>query len=157
MDDPDWYRVWRRNAFNQLVEKNRRLQSDFKLGRWPRWDYDLDAGTLTFSEAGIPRVVAEIQIAGTTSDQVGNWLWSWGNGHWPVDLLPDAELARAFGREHGIAELTEEFVKGRDLNALGWKLTAVVVRLTDALGAYRPSPKDGVTLYLTCKSIAWTS
>jgi hypothetical protein len=155
MQHPDWYASWRHDAVHRLQAKNAWLSSDFRLGAWPRFDYDIEAGTLTFSEHGIARVVAEIQIAGSTSFKAGDWLWAWGNAHWPRERSADATRVRAFGDEHGIEELAQASVKDDDLNALGWELTAVMVRVTDALGAYRPPRDEGGGLYLTYKSIAW--
>jgi hypothetical protein len=157
MKDPDWYASWRHDAFHELKEKNEQLESEFRLGAWPRFDYDITAGTLTFSEHGVAKVVAQIQIAGSTSFKAGNWLWSWGNSHWPKERSADAERVRAFGKERGISELAEAQVRDGDLNALGWELTAVMVRVTGAVGAYRPPRDEGGGLYLTCKSVAWAS
>lgn len=157
MESPDWYRDWRHDAVHQLQEKNARLKSEFRLGTWPRFDYDVDSGTLIFSQHGVAKVVAEIQIVGTTSFKAGNWLWSWANSHWPADRVTDARLVRAFGEEHGICELTHENVEDADLNALGWELTAVAARVTDAIGTYRPPREEGGGLYLTYKSMAWAS
>ncbi|CCV07057.1 hypothetical protein MESS2_450071 [Mesorhizobium metallidurans STM 2683] len=39
-----------------------------------RYDYDLKTGKLLFSEGSIVKVVAEIQIAGSTSVKASNWL-----------------------------------------------------------------------------------
>ncbi len=158
MDSPDWYRDWRHEALHQLKEKAQRLEVDFKLGSWPRYDYDLDTGLLTFSEAGVPRVIAEIEVVGTTSTKAGNWLWAWANDHWPGDRVKASRLVRDFGEEHGIAELISEYVTNvDDLNALGWELTAVATRVTHALGAYRPTPNDGGAVFLLYKSMSWTS
>ena len=154
MTHPDWYPDWRHEAVHQLQEKNARLASEFRLGSWPRYDYDVDAGTLIFSENGVPKVIAEIQIAGTTSSKSGNWLWAWGSAHWPAQRIADAELVKAFGQKHGICEVTHEYVEDEDLNALGWALTAVMVRVTNAIGAYRPGGEDG-GLFLTYKCVAW--
>ncbi len=59
--------------------------------------------------------------------------------------------------KHGICDLTHDYVEDEeDLNALGWELTAVMVRVTNALGAYRPPDKDG-GLYLIYKNMVWAS
>lgn len=154
MNHPDWYPEWRHEAVHQLQDKVADLRASFRLDAWPRFHYDLDAGLLTFSENGVVKVVAEIQIAGTTSLAGGDWLWAWANSHWPAERVVDAELARAFGEEHGICELSHESVRDENLNALGWELTAVTARLVDALGAYRPPDEDG-GLYLLYKSMSW--
>jgi hypothetical protein len=156
MSDPDWYREWRHDAVHELQAKIERLKVEFRLGTWSRYDYDADAGTLIFSEAGVAKVVAEIQIVGTTSTKAGNWLWAWANCHWPAERVVEAKRVRAFGQTHGIEELVSEYVTDDDLNSLGWELTAVAARVTDAPGAYRP-PSDSGALFLLYKTIAWAS
>lgn len=154
---PEWYSDWRHDAVHQLQEKNARLTAEFRLNDWPRYDYEVDAGTLIFSDAGVPKVIAEIQIAGTTSVNAGDWLWAWANTHWPRARVTDSALAKAYGEEHGICELTHESVDSEDLNALGWALTAVMARITGALGAYRPPRDEGGGLYLIYRNIAWAN
>jgi len=155
---PDWYPDWRHDAVHQLQAKVARLKTEFRLDEWPRYDYDLDARTLTFSQDGSVKVVAEIQIVGTTSFNAGDWLWGWANSHWPVDCVTDAQRVRAFGEEHGICELTHESInETEDLNALGWALTAVATRIVDAIGAYRPKREEGGGFYLIYKNMTWAS
>jgi hypothetical protein len=153
---PDWYPEWRHEAVHQLRDKNADLEAQFQLGTWPRYDYDVDAGTLTFSEHGVVRLVAEIQIAGTTSTKARNWLWAWANSHWPAERVTSSQLVKAFGEEHGICELTHEYANDDEINHLGWELTSVMVRITGALGAYRPPGETGA-LFLVIKTIAWAS
>jgi hypothetical protein len=157
LNHPDWYPDWRHEAVHQLQDKNASLEAQFQIGTWPRYDYDLDAGTLTFSEDGVVKVIAEIQIAGSTSAKARNWLWSWANSHWPPECITDSQQAKAFGEEHGISDLTQEYVDDKEINYLGWELTAVTVRITGALGAYRPPRDEGGGLYLVIRTIAWAS
>lgn len=96
---PDWYPAWRDEAFDQLAAKNARLEQDFRLGHWMRYNYDLAAGKLIFSDKAGAKVISEIQIAGSTSAKAGNWLWAWANSNLPGDLLGDAKLVRAFGEK----------------------------------------------------------
>ncbi|AZO47247.1 MAG: hypothetical protein EOS54_09725 [Mesorhizobium sp.] len=157
--NPDWYTGWREEAFDQLKAKNDRLQKDFRLGSWPRYDYDLKARKLLFSEQGVIKVVAEIQIAGSTSAKADNWLWAWANSNLPGELLEDAKRVRSFGEEKGIDELAQAYVldTNNDLEALGWGLSGAMVRICDALGAYRSPRGEGGGLYLIFKTIGWAS
>ncbi|WP_246686908.1 DUF6882 domain-containing protein [Mesorhizobium sp. B2-4-19] len=102
-----------------------------------------------FSDNGTVKVVAEIQIAGSTSAKAGNWLWAWSNSNLPNELLADANRVRSFGEENDIAELQQAYVTDTtdDLEALGWELTAAMVRVCDALGAYR-SPRGKVEAFI---------
>jgi hypothetical protein len=155
MRHPDWFPGWSHDAFHQLQEKNARLDAEFQLGSWARYNYDFDAGTLIFSEQDVPKVIAEIQIVGTTSAKAGNWLWAWANAHLPSELTVDSQLVRAFGAEHGISDLTCETVEADDLNALGWALTSIMVRLAKAPGAYRPPRDEGGSLDPIYKNVTW--
>lgn len=157
MDCPDWYHGWRHEAIHQLQAKNERLKAEFRLDDWPRFDYDVDAGHLIFSENNVPKVIAEIQIAGTTSFKAGDWLWAWANAHWSPESASDSQLVRSFGEEHGICELTHENVEDDDLNTLGWALTSVTARICNAIGAYRPPRDEGGGLYLIYKSMKWAN
>ncbi len=157
MEQPDWYPDWRHDAFHELQEKNARLNAEFRIREWPLYDCDLDAGTLTLSKDGLAKVIAEIQMVGSTSEKAGNWLWGWGNSHWPEDIIVDAEKVRRFGEEHGICELTHRFLESDSLNDLGWELAGVAARVTGAVGAYRPPRDDGGGLFLIYRSIGWAS
>lgn len=154
---PDWYPAWRDEAFEQLIAKNARLAKDFRLGSWSRYDYDLTAGKLLFSDRSGVKVVSEIQVAGSTSAKAGNWLWAWANSIWPSEFITDAQSARSFGEKHGIGELTQDYVTDEDLNALGWELTSAAARICNACGAYRSPSDEGVGLYLILKNISWAS
>ena len=151
MRAPDWYPAWRDDAFHDLLVKNEHLKNTFRFGDLPRFDYDAHAGTLIFSEDGVAKVISEIQIVGTTSAR--DWLWSWANPHWDGCSVGEMQMVRAFGVEHGIEELTSEYVDDDDINALGWALTAVTARILGAAGAYRPPDKTGC-IFLICKSVA---
>lgn len=139
-----------------LQEKNALLSEQFGIGNLPRFDYDLATRQLVFSENGRPKVIAEVQIVGTTSVGAGNWLWAWANSHWPLDCVEDSERVCSFGEEHGIDELTNGYVEDDDLNALGWELTAVGARVCDAAGAYRTPNEDGALFFLY-RNVRWAT
>ena len=155
--DPDWYAEWRDEAFKQLKAKSGRLEKEFRLGGWSRYDYDLTAGTLAFSENGTVKVIAEIQLAGSTSAKAHNWLWAWSNSNLPEPLLGDAKRVRSFGEKNGIDELAHAYVTDDDddLEALGWQLSAAMVRICDAMGVYRSPRGEGGGLYLILKAVSW--
>jgi hypothetical protein len=157
--DPHWYAEWRDEAFERLKAKNGSLEKEFRLGRWSRYDYDLTAGTLAFSENGIVKVIAEIQLAGSTSARADNWLWAWSNSNLPEALLGDAKRVRSFGEENGIDELAQAYVTGNgdDLEALGWRLSAAMVRICNAMGGYRSPRGEGGGLYLILKTVNWAA
>jgi hypothetical protein len=115
---PDWYPAWRDEAIEQLKAKNARLKKDLHLGSWSRYDYDLTAGTLLFSQDGVVKVVTEIQIVGSTSTEGGNWLWAWANSSLPSELLSDAKLVRSFGERMALTNWPEPM---RHARTMRWK------------------------------------
>ncbi|TIT21549.1 MAG: hypothetical protein E5W86_18695, partial [Mesorhizobium sp.] len=70
-----------------------------------------------------------------------------------------AKRVRSFGEEKGIDELAQAYVldTNNDLEALGWELTGAMVRICEALGAYRSPRGEGGGLYLIIKTISWAS
>ncbi len=89
---------FRHQAVRALMELDERCEREFKISSWPRWDYDFDAGTLIFSKDGIARVIASVQVVGTTSDSGGTLLWSWANTHLPPNLTEGMKKVRLLGR-----------------------------------------------------------
>jgi len=152
MDAPLWYDQWFEDAFDQLRAKQAALGEAFGVGRWPHYDYDLAAGTLTFSDKGAPKVRAEVQVVGTTGSD--DWLWSWANPHLPQGCSEAVAAVRAFGEEHAIGELTQALQESENLDGLGWGHTAVAVRLLDAPGAYRAPRDAGGATFFVCTSFA---
>jgi len=156
MANPVWYSQWRHEALHLLQVRNKVLADRFSLGKWPRFDYDLDKRQLVFSESGQARVIAEIQVAGSTSPGAGHWLWAWANSHWPSECIEDSKQANSFGKEHGINELTSAYAESDDLNALAWELTATAARVCDAAGAYRCMSDEG-GVFLLLRDVRWIS
>ncbi len=120
---------------------NKHCEQQFGTGKWERWDYDLEAGTLVFSQAGTPKVVAEIQVVGTTSAHSYTWLWSWANESLISVATKEMSTVRQFGIENDIRQLTESSLS--DDGYLGWELTAVSVALLNGKGAYRLYQNEG--------------
>ncbi|TJV07234.1 MAG: hypothetical protein E5Y12_01775 [Mesorhizobium sp.] len=154
---PDWYPAWRDEAIEQLNAKNDRLEKDFQLGHWSRYDYDIETRRLLFSKGDEIKVTAEVQIAGSTSIKSQSWLWAWANSNWPDDVMVDAKLVRSFGETNSVDELAQSSVTDvdDDLKVLGWELSAVAVRICDALGAYRSPSGEGEARFYIIKAIRW--
>ncbi len=51
---------FRHEAVHVLMRLNESCESEFHISSWPHWDYDLERGTLTLSQDGVPKVVASI-------------------------------------------------------------------------------------------------
>lgn len=138
---PEDFEQFRHRAVHALQHLNSDCEEQFRIGQWERWDYDLDSGTLVFSESGAPKVIAQIQAVGTTSKTSGTWLWGWANESLPPRVTARLRAVRDFGEAEGLHTLTEP--KLPDDEYLGWELTAITAQIIDAKGAYRCPGENG--------------
>jgi len=148
--DPEQFSVYRHEAAHELMRLNELCEQEFRISSWPRWDYGFDRGTLTFSQDGVPKVRASIQVIGTTSISGKTWMWGWANESLPPNVTKTVARVRAFGAAENIAELKEEELP--DDKYLGWGLTAVAAKVLGAKGAYRCPGKNGF-VYVAYSSI----
>ena len=142
------------DAYLSLVELNRHCWRSFRLGDWPRYDYDLAQGTITFSKDGVAKVIAATQAVGTTSAESNTWLWAWANSSIPATAVEGLARVRKFGESEGLPELTVDTLPNTE--SLGWELTAVTTRIIGARGGYRCPSQSGF-LYVVFTDLSFVS
>ncbi len=147
---PDEYEQFRHDAVDALTDLNEDCKRRYGITTWPRWDYDLDAGNLVFSDGGVAKVIASIQVVGSTSNMSHTWLWAWANESLPPNVTEQAREVRQFGIAEGLSRLTEPQLA--DDEFLGWEMTAIAARIVGAKGAYR-CPADNGFMYVVYKDI----
>lgn len=138
---PEQFEKFKHNAVHESMRRNELCHQQFRILEWPRWDYELGEGTLTFSKDGKPRVVADIVVAGTTSKSGGTWLWSWANKHLPALVTHPLNRVREFGENEGIEQLSKDLHP--DDEYLGWEMTSIAVQLLNGKGSYRCPTENG--------------
>jgi len=131
---------------HESMEKNKRFEQ--KYGRHKRWDWDENSSTLTFSDAGVPKIRIQVSIVGTTEGD--SWEWSWANRNIPETSKLGLEKVRKFGESNGYEKLTSAFLAADD--STGWEMTAVAVHLMRAEGSYR-FPTDNGFCYLVYRTV----
>jgi len=67
------------------LETNRQV---FRIDSHPRYDWSQEKGELVFSDAGVPKVVATIQVVGDFSGASKTWLWAWNLTPSPGCVFP---------------------------------------------------------------------
>jgi hypothetical protein len=144
--DAEQFSKFRHDAVHALMRLNEAIAQQFRLSSWPRYDYELKAGTLTFSKDGIPGVIASIQVVGTTSKAEGTWLWSWANASLPNTSTDQMETVRAFGEGENLSLLKNPYAE--DDEYLGWAMTAIAAKILDAKGGYRCPSGDGFIYFV---------
>ena len=106
-------------AMEYLKRQQDRMKVEFQLGSWPRYDFDQEAGTLTFSSNGLIGVVADIHIVGSTSKSGGTWLWAWNNPSILDSVKHCMTDVREYGEVHGLEKLTTAKWPGDEHD--GWR------------------------------------
>jgi hypothetical protein len=135
-----------------LTERQARLESEFRLGSWARWDWDQATGEIVFSDSGRAAVVADVQFVGSVSSRSGTWLWAWANTSVDPLLRTAVEQVRIYGREHGVKKLVEEKWEADEVD--GWEMTSISARLLESEGAYR-APKENGATFLLLDNVRW--
>lgn len=152
--EPGQFSVFRHEAVHELMRLNELCEKEFHISSWPRWDYDLEPGTLTFSENGVAKVLATIQVVGTTSVSGGTWMWGWANESLPPNVKKEVARVREFGQAENIPELTKAVLP--DDEYIGWGMTAVAAKLLGVRGAYRCPGSNGF-VYVVYSSIGFAA
>src|SRR6266446_2197323 len=150
--DPEQFSVYRHEAVHELVRLNELCEQEFRISSWQRWDYELERGTLTFSQDGVPKVLSSIHVIGTTSNSGKTWMWGWANESLPPDATKAVARVRAFGEAENIAELKQAELP--DDEYLGWEMTAIAAEVLGAKGAYR-CPGNNSFVYVVYSSIGF--
>jgi hypothetical protein len=93
---------FKHKAAHQLMALNEKSGELYQISKWPRWDYDLDEATLTFSRDGIPQVIASVQVVGTTSKRGKTWLCAWANSYLPAAAVNQIQKSETLARLRGL-------------------------------------------------------
>lgn len=130
------------------------LQSDYQVFAWPRFDYDEGSGILVFSEAGVARVLADIQFVGEVSRRDSVWTWAWQLPYVSGRLATAASVSRRYGWLHGVAPLRDSAWHGDGVD--GWEMTSLTGWLAGAEGGYRAPSSDSLTYtFLLLRNVRW--
>ncbi|MBK9154493.1 MAG: hypothetical protein IPM25_09815 [Chloracidobacterium sp.] len=130
-------------GFGARAEK---LNKEFLLGGFGRWDYLQEDGKLRFSTGGVDVVLATAQIVGSYSTYSGTWMWSWANNSVDQKVKKDIGKVREFGSKNKFSELFEP--KFACDEAYAWTLTKAAGEVLNARGAYRGKIPDGWVYFL---------
>jgi hypothetical protein len=137
-----------------LIECQERLQREYLLGSWPRYDWSQVTRQLVFSEAGQPKVLADIQFVGSVSIETGTWLWAWDNNSVTAELCAALSTVREYGEIHALPCLTTPKWPADEID--GWEMTGIAASLLRAKGAYRTPDKGGYT-YMIMTAVGWAT
>jgi hypothetical protein len=132
------------------LETNRRV---FRIGSYARYDWSQETGELVFSDGGVPKLIATIQVVGDFSGTSKTWLWAWANDSIDKKLAVGARRVRRYGQVHGMDRLTRAQWPGTQDD--GWCLAGISALLLHAKGAYRSPDEKGGALFMVLTDVRW--
>lgn len=122
---------------------------EFGLGSHARYQLDLAVGTLTFfNEGDGPAARARVVPVGSLAPASQSWLWAWENASIPAETSRAMQAVRAFGKEHDVAALQQNFTPCDE--ALAWALAAISLKLLGADAVYRIDQEKSQLFLLLC-------
>jgi hypothetical protein len=135
-----------------LQARQRELETHFRLGTYPRYDWDQESAELVFSDRGTPKVIANIQFVGSVSTRSRSWLWSWANPSLLEPAKSKIRMVREYGDRHSLLKLACAYWSADEED--GWEMTAVSAYLLKAKGVYRSPDERGFT-FLIMTDVRW--
>jgi len=140
--EPTWDELVHSGNEYMRVQREK-LETEYGLSKYDRWDLDQETGELVFSNGGVPAIIAKFQFVGSVSETTQTWLWSWANASILPRLSQEVEAVREYGRKHSFSKLTERKWAADERD--GWEMAAVTNYLLKANGVYRAPFKQAST------------
>lgn len=147
-------------AFKELVDSSfeylQNIQDSFMenyhIGNHERWDWNQDTGKLIFSHDGAPVLECEIDFVGSTSSTSGTWMWAWANESFVENVKSRSREIRKLGDNNQFLKMACGLWVADEVD--GWEMTAIMAKLTGAIGAYR-APHDNGFVYMVVNKASW--
>lgn len=144
------YETYVARGSEELRLKTALQEQMFQISR-AAWNVDQDTGIIQFQSPSGVVATAPVQIIGTYNTADGRWLWAWANPSVDPKLATHAEQLRAYGQQHGIAELTTRKLTCDEQHC--WTFVAAEVAMTSAQGAYR-GPAGDTMVFMTFGTVS---
>lgn len=142
-------------SMDELLAKQRALQTEHGLGDFARWHFDQATEVLSFFDAE-DRLALEADVIdmGSHAPDAGTWKWAWANEYVLPSLRSKAEPLKALHDLTGIGFFNSESAVSVEDESMEWEIVAMSVRQLQALGAYRaPSSSNSLATYLAITSL----
>jgi hypothetical protein len=141
-------------ADSALGAKQDRLERDFRLGTYARFDYDEGTGMIIFSDSGVAKVLADIQFVGDISRRDSLWRWAWDLPYVLPEFSEASRKARRFGWLRGVPPLKKAEWNGDGTD--GWEMTSLTAWIAGAEGAYRAPSSDSTSYtFMLLRNVRW--
>jgi hypothetical protein len=141
------YEEWVKRARALTRERMDGSKTEFGLGEHKRYQLDLPTATIRFyDDQDAERVCADIQFAGSWSQDSESWMWGWEN-----ESVPEAAVDRMvevfdMGVRSGVEKLQHMF--GSCDEGEAWSMASLACEILDAESVYRAPGKKNMLFLL---------
>jgi hypothetical protein len=139
------YEKFLKDACETFLENSKKINEEYKIASFERWDFNQDSGQIVFSDKGVKKLVADVQVAGSWAAN-NTWMWAWNNKSLEKAMIKDLLKVRDFGASKKYSEFTTP-VFASDLD-YAWTLTAAAGYITKAKTSYRGENGTGYVYFL---------
>ena len=122
-------------AQEELEQKQETLTAQYRIGTWPQFIVDYEAGILQFFEHEALRIEAAIIPVATHVPEKASLKWAWASDQYPERVLAGSARIRGLQELTGFKMFANEFVECDE--SMAWEITALACKFLGALGAYR--------------------
>lgn len=129
-------------------------RKNWRLGEEHSWDMDQNNGQILFSFTDGMLALAPIQIIGILEPKEQLFTWGWRHPSVLPALQKNALRVKAFGRQHGVKELTDKKISCTEKRA--WEYTALALQLSAAQGVYRAKANNGTLVFMNFGEVLLT-
>jgi hypothetical protein len=154
MQQPDTFENLIHEGHEYLTRCQQSLEEEYRINRWPSYDWSQNTGQLIFSEDNVRKVIASIEFVGSISTKTDTWLWAWGNDSLDQERTRLIRRVRTYGETHGIQPLVTASWHAHEAD--GWEMTSIAAYLLDAKGAYR-TPQDNGFTFMILTNVQWAT
>ncbi|MGF1751914.1 DUF6882 domain-containing protein [Vibrio cionasavignyae] len=136
-------------CFGNMVLANDRLEKEYDLGHFERFDFDVPNGCLVFSDTH-RTVRFEIALICSTDTTKGTLQWAWANISLPHHLTKESSTLKTLAKESGLNIFDTPIWEASEEE--GWEMAAIALEKLGGLGVYR-CPTGSSMLFVVLMSV----
>jgi len=149
--------TWSDEQIDQYVEDSyalieaaqAKLEEEYGLGHFERWDLDQEKAELVFSNASGPEIVCKVFALGTYGG--GFWKWAWANDSLLKSFSEKSTQLQKLGAVTGLDVFEQEAFEADE--DMPWEISGMALKEIGGLGVYRcPAKSSG--LFVVIEDIA---
>ena len=136
------------SSFSLLESAQEKLEKEYGLGHFNRWDLDQEKEELTFSSSSGPEVICKVYALGSYGK--GYWKWAWANSSLIEKFSSKSQIMRKLGTLSGL-DIFENEAFEADEN-MPWEIAGMALKEIGGLGVYR-CPSNSSDLFVVIENI----